>query len=38
VFSPCPALISVGSHKNSGIVNDIAHAGRRTGRDAPNCF
>jgi hypothetical protein len=37
VFSPRPPLVSIGSHENGGVINDGAHAGRRTVRDVRNC-
>ena len=32
VFSPCPPLVSIRGHENGGVVNNGAHAGRRTVR------
>jgi hypothetical protein len=33
VFSPRSPLVSIGGHENSGVVDDGAHADRRTVRD-----
>jgi len=30
MLSPRPSLVSIGGYKNRGIVNKVAHAGRRT--------
>jgi len=37
VFSPRPSLVSIGGHENGGVVDDGAHAGRRTLRDVRSC-
>jgi len=37
VFSPSSALVSIGCNKDRGVIDDGAHAGRRTARDARNC-
>jgi hypothetical protein len=44
VLSPCPALVSVGGHKNGSVAglalirgDDCAHAGRRTVRGVRSC-
>jgi hypothetical protein len=34
VFSPCSPLVSIGGHENGGVIDDGAHAERRTVRDA----
>jgi len=33
VFSPCSPLVSIGGHENGGVIDDGAHAERRTVRD-----
>ena len=37
VFSPCGPLVSVGRHEDGGVVDNGAHAGRRTDRDVRSC-
>jgi hypothetical protein len=37
VFSPSPPLVSIGCHENGSIIDDGAHAGRRTLRGVRNC-
>ena len=36
VFSPCSPLVSIGRHENGGVIEDGAHAERRTARDVPS--
>src|SRR5262249_57903188 len=37
VFRPRPPLVSVGGHEDGGVVNDSAHAERRTVRGVRSC-
>jgi hypothetical protein len=37
VFSPSPPLVSIGRNQHGGVIDDGAHAGRRTVRDVRNC-
>src|SRR5579884_2796052 len=37
VFCPYPPVISICCYENGGVVDDIAHAGRRTGRAVRSC-
>jgi len=37
VFSPGPPLVSIGCNENGGVIDDGAHAGRRTVRGVRNC-
>ena len=37
VFSPSPPLVSIGCNENGGVIDDGAHAWRRTVRDVRNC-
>jgi hypothetical protein len=32
VFSPCSPVVSIGGHENGGVIDDGAHAERRTVR------
>jgi hypothetical protein len=37
VFSPSPPLVSIGCNQNGGVIDDGAHARRRTVRGVRNC-
>src|SRR3954466_9049081 len=37
VFSPRPPIVSIGGHQNGSVVDNCAHAGRRTVCDAWSC-
>jgi hypothetical protein len=37
VLGPGPPLVSIGCNENGSVIDDGAHAGRRTVRDVRNC-
>lgn len=38
VLRPRPALVFIGGHENTGVIDDSVHAGRRRVRDFRSCI